>query len=387
MESCNVLIVGGGPAGSSCAWKLTGAGLDVIVLDKSNFPRDKVCGGWITPAVVEELQLDVGDYRQGRTFQPITGFHIGLLNRPAVETHYDRAISYGIRRCEFDHYLLQRSSARLRLGTPFKSAKRSERGWIVNDSIETPLIVGAGGHFCPVARLLGAQLGSTEPAIAAQEIEFEMDEAQAASCGVLPEVPELHFCEDLQGYGWCFRKGNFLNVGLGRLDNRKLSEHVADFRQFLIRKRSIASDAPHKFRGHAYLSYQDSPRKRVGDGVLLMGDAAGLAYPQSGEGIRPAIESAMMAAEVIVAAMGDYSAQALEPYQTRLSNRFGERQRIGRLSDWIPGQLKRRLAGKLLSTHWFTRRVVMDRWFLHDTEPPLISTSITFQQPIRIGAD
>jgi geranylgeranyl reductase family protein len=386
MESCDVLIVGGGPAGSSCAWKLTEAGLGVIVLDKSNFPRDKVCGGWITPAVVEELQLDVGDYRQGRTFQPITGFRVGLSGRSAVETHYDRAISYGIRRCEFDHYLLQRSGARLRLGTPFESAKRSGRGWIVNDSIETPLIVGAGGHFCPVARLLGAQLGSIEPAIAAQEIEFEMDEAQTARCGVLPEVPELYFCEDLRGYGWCFRKGNFLNIGLGRLDNRRLSNHVADFRQFLIEKGSIAADAPRRFRGHAYLSYQSSSRTRVGDGLLLMGDAAGLAYPQSGEGIRPAIESAMMAAEAIVGAMGDYSAQALEPYQTQLSNRFGERQPIGRLSDWIPGQLKRRLAGKLLSTHWFTRHIVMDRWFLHDMEPPLTSTAMVFRQPIRVGA-
>ena len=63
MNTCEVLIVGGGPAGSACAWKLRQAGLDVIVMDKAAFPRDKVCAGWITPQVVEDLAFDIDDYR------------------------------------------------------------------------------------------------------------------------------------------------------------------------------------------------------------------------------------------------------------------------------------------------------------------------------------
>ena len=55
MESCEVLIVGGGPAGSSCARRLCDAGIDAMILDKAMFPRDKVCGGWITPQVLEAL--------------------------------------------------------------------------------------------------------------------------------------------------------------------------------------------------------------------------------------------------------------------------------------------------------------------------------------------
>ena len=55
VRSCDVLIVGGGPAGSTCAWQLVRAGLDVLVMDKHNFPRDKVCAGWITPAVGESI--------------------------------------------------------------------------------------------------------------------------------------------------------------------------------------------------------------------------------------------------------------------------------------------------------------------------------------------
>ena len=115
MEQCDALIVGGGPAGSTLAWKLGQAGLDVMVMDKKSFPRDKVCAGWITPAVVEALQLDVDDYAGSRTFQPIRRFRTGLIGGDEVETSYDEVVSFGIRRREFDHYLLQRSKARLAL--------------------------------------------------------------------------------------------------------------------------------------------------------------------------------------------------------------------------------------------------------------------------------
>ena len=81
MDLCDVLIVGGGPAGSACAWALRHAGLDVLILDAATFPRDKVCAGWITPQVVTELRIDVEEYRRGRTFQPIMGFRTGIILR------------------------------------------------------------------------------------------------------------------------------------------------------------------------------------------------------------------------------------------------------------------------------------------------------------------
>ncbi|HUJ49063.1 MAG TPA: FAD-dependent oxidoreductase, partial [Bryobacteraceae bacterium] len=62
MDTFDVLIVGGGPAGSSCACKLRRSGLEVAILDRQRFPRDKVCGGWITPAVLSELEIDPADY-------------------------------------------------------------------------------------------------------------------------------------------------------------------------------------------------------------------------------------------------------------------------------------------------------------------------------------
>ena len=85
MMTCDVLIVGGGPAGSTCAWRLRQAGLDVMVVDLATFPRDKVCAGWITPQVVTELCLDTQAYARRRTFQPIIGFRVGLIG-PATVT-------------------------------------------------------------------------------------------------------------------------------------------------------------------------------------------------------------------------------------------------------------------------------------------------------------
>ena len=118
METCDILIIGGGPAGSSCARRLNEAGLDVIVLDKSNFPRDKVCAGWITPAVIEDLDLDLDHYAHGRVCQRIQGFRTGTMDGTCTYNDYKRTVSFGIRRYEFDHYLLSNSGARLMLNNP-----------------------------------------------------------------------------------------------------------------------------------------------------------------------------------------------------------------------------------------------------------------------------
>jgi menaquinone-9 beta-reductase len=363
-ESCDVLIVGGGPAGSSCARMLRRAGLDVLILDKSEFPRDKVCAGWITPQVVEELEIDTRDYAQDRVLQPIKSFIAGMGERTGKPVHYDRIVSYGIRRCEFDNYLVQRCGARLRLGEAWESMERVADRWLVNGTISAALVIGAGGHFCPVARFLGANLGKGERAIAAQEIEFEMTDEQATRCGVEHDRPELYFCDDLKGYGWCFRKGNFLNVGLGREGNHRLAEHVHAFSDWLQAQGKVPADAPSRFKGHAYLLYSHAKRPVVGDGVLIIGDAAGLAYPESGEGIRPAIESGLMAAQIVAAARGDYSKQRLSEYQAKLEARFGERNGDS-LASSLPESWKLALARSLMQTQWFTRNVVLNRWFLH----------------------
>jgi flavin-dependent dehydrogenase len=364
MNACDCLIVGGGPAGSSCARVLVAAGLDVVILDKANFPRDKTCGGWITPAVVDELKLDLAEYGNGRICQPITGFRTGLLGGPVIQTAYKHVVSYGIRRCEFDDYLLRRSSARLWLGTSLTGLRRENERWIVNDSISTPLVIGAGGHFCPVARDLRGALDTSSTTVFAQEAEFEMTPAEAGACRVKPEVPELFFCGDLCGYAWCFRKGSFLNIGMGREQDRNLPAQIAEFCETLQERGRVPRGIRPRFHGHAYHLYGTGPRQIVADGALLIGDSAGLAFAQSGEGIRPAIESGLLAAGTILAAGGGYRRSALTGYERQLTARFGRRSVSGELS-FIPAGWRQALAARLLATHWFTRRVVLDRWFLH----------------------
>src|SRR3984893_15644798 len=287
MVTCDALIVGGGPAGSTCAWQLRQSGLDVLIVDRAAFPRDKVCAGWITPQVVTALRLDTQAYARGRTFQPITGFRVGLIDgRGETGVAYDRPVSFGIRRCEFDHYLPQRADARLALGAPITSIRKDGGQWIVHDEIRTPMLVGAGGSGCPVARMLNGRVRAGGPLVIAQEAEPHLDAGDRESLAIDGEAPELFFCRDLQGYGWCVRKGEYLNVGLGSLDPRSLTAAAASFLPFLAAGRKIPARMSWRWRGHSY-AVNAAPRRRLVDaGVLLVGDAAAVADPQSGEGIR-----------------------------------------------------------------------------------------------------
>lgn len=367
----DVLIIGGGPAGSSLAWALRKSGMDIAIMDKAEFPRQKVCAGWVTPAVMQELNVDLDDYADGRVLQPITGFRISQLGQKQVQSHYSGdPVSYGIRRIEFDNYLLQRSKAKLLTGNTFKRMERIDNGWRVNGDINAKLVIGAGGHFCPVARAIGSK-GVSELAVAAQEVEFEMTPEQAAASSIDAEVPELFFTPDLKGYGWVFRKGDYLNIGLGREDRHKLSSHVQDFVQYLKQQNKIPQDLPGKFNGHAYLLYPHAIRNIVSDNVLLIGDAAGLAYPQSGEGIRPAVESALLAARIIDDCHGDYAAAKLHNYHVLIEQRFGERHPGPDLMEHLPLGIKQLVASELMKTRWFTRKIVTDRWFLQSHQEPM----------------
>lgn len=380
MEACEVIIVGGGPAGSSCAWKLGRAGIDVVVLDKHQFPRHKVCAGWVTPPVLEELELDAAHYQQQAVLQPITRFITGLMDGPEIETVYHRIVSYGIRRCEFDDYLLRRTNAKLRLGEAFRSLRREGTDWIVNEELRAHIVIGAGGHFCPVARQFSKLpdvtqaseiIDSTQqPTVVAQEVEFEMTEDQQRHCSIQPDRPELFFCPDLKGYGWVFRKGNFVNIGLGREGEVHLSNHVAAFVQCLAARGKLTFDFTDRFRGHAYHLRTVLPQTIAEDDILLIGDAAGLAERQSGEGIRPAIESGLLAASTIIEADGRYGPEVGANYANKLRARF-DASSSSSPTNWVPSVLRLFAARWLMTSRWFARSVLLDRWFLHASQPPL----------------
>jgi geranylgeranyl reductase family protein len=358
MARCDALIVGGGPAGSTCARTLTRAGWHVVLIDRASFPRDKVCAGWVTPGVFRLLDLDPEEYRTtGLTIQPITGFRTSIMGSGELETRYRRTISYAIRRCEFDAFLLARCGADVRQQTPLESLERRGDEWVANGEIATPVVIGAGGHFCPVARILRGRHADARPVVA-KEAEFRLEEDDSTTDG---ELPELFFCRDLEGYGWCVRKGRHLNIGLGRRERGDLNPHVDDFKAFLERRGLARRASIVKWHGHAYLASGAGARPLIGDGIMLTGDAAGLAYPESGEGIKPAIESGRLAADTLIAARGR-SRQHLRAYEDELRRRYPS-------SVTTPAVLAgiTRVIGRILMrSPLFTRRVVIDRWFLRE---------------------
>ena len=321
-----------------------------------------------------------------------------------VCTDYMSDVSYGIRRREFDAFLLKRSGATVVEGTRVTSLNRAGHSWTINDSHTAPVLVGAGGHFCPVARALQAPDDHRREqggVVLAQEIEIPITDDMAAR---VPSRPEFHFSPDLGGYGWIFRKGGYLNVGFGHIadgdtglkprrhgaepDNsggapstaqpvsgggpsgpQTFKEMAAAYQQWLSSRADLPREALERWKGHAYL-LAPRGRRAVGDGVLLVGDAAGLAFPASGEGIRSAVESGTMAAQAIVAARGDYSTARLAPYAASLARTFGHR-RADVLSALVPEAVRQAIAPLLMRSAWFTRHVLIDRWFLRPDIRPL----------------
>lgn len=367
MIRCDALVVGGGPAGSTCARTLRRAGWNVVVADRAAFPRDKVCAGWLTPGVFPLLELDPDEYRAaGLTLQEITAFRTGMLAGTSnhrgsrlLETQYPHVVSYAIRRCEFDDFLLRRADVRVLERTPVTALRRSGDRWIVatnNEAIETPVVVGAGGHFCPVARHLQGS-ADTLPPVVAKEAEFRLEGRDARVDG---QPPELLFCRDFEGYGWCVRKGEYLNVGIGRRVSHDFASHVRNFIALLEASGRLRPGTPLKWRGHAYFASGVGTRPLVGDGMLIAGDGAGLAYPESGEGIHPAIASGRLAADTLIAAHGRYAVEDLEPYASALGRLHPPARRPAAPVRTATAALGRLLLGSPL----FTRRVLLDRWFL-----------------------
>ncbi len=394
MTSWDAIVIGGGPGGSSAARALVAAGMRVVVIDAARFPRDKICAGWVTPGVLTRLDLTPAELSaHGLTVQPIAGFKTSLVGGHPICTDYDADVSYGIRRREFDAFLLKRSGATVVEGTRLTSLNRDGNNWTINDSHTAPVLVGAGGHFCPVARALQApddHQREQAGVVLAQEIEIPITDDIAAR---VPSRPEFHFSRDLGGYGWIFRKGAYLNVGFGHIadgdaglkprrhtadpDNsgggpsgpQTFKEMAAAYQQWLSSRTDLPREALERWKGHAYL-LAPRGRRAVGAGVLLVGDAAGLAFPASGEGIRTAVESGTLAAQAIIAARGDYSSARLAPYAASLARTFGHR-RADVLSAIVPEAVRQAIAPLLMRSAWFTRHVLIDRWFLRPDVRPL----------------
>ena len=373
MRTHDVVVIGGGPAGATCAWALGHAGADVVVLDRQRFPREKPCAGWITPSVFETIGVTPSEYVDaGCTLQPFMAFQTSVIGEPAIATQFPEPVSYGIRRFEFDAFLLRRLVSPVLEGTPLVSLRREHGAWIVNESMRAPIVVGAGGHFCPVARHLH---GGTRRAVVARRMELRLEPDEP--CGVSGATPELYFSSDLDGYGWCIRKGRYLNLGIGRRGASAFRSHVVAFAGFLEREGKVPPRAAdwRQWQGHAYALAGDGG-PAVSDGLVLVGDAAGLAERESGEGIGPAVESACVAAKTIIEAKGRYGTDELREY-----------------ADWVaahalpPGlaaSLRARVpafVGRTLLRSPAFARLVIERWFLRTPIPAASPQRVIHTRP------
>jgi flavin-dependent dehydrogenase len=292
MRSSEVIIVGGGPAGSSAARRLRGAGADVLVLDRERFPRLKLCAGWITPEVVRELGMDLGDYPHRLLTFPRLRVHYGRLSLPVP------CVQHSIRRYEWDAWLLERAGAPVEQHN-VREIVRDGAGYVIDGAYRCRYLIGAGGTRCPVYRNLFRELNprAHELQIVTLEHEIEYD-WQDGDC-------HLWFCEhELPGYSWYVPKeSGWLNVGVGGFAERikstgqDIKAHWAQFAAKL--DGGLTRGAHYDPAGYSYFlrGRVDVVRR---DNAFITGDAAGLASRDLGEGIGPAIRSGLRAAAAIL---------------------------------------------------------------------------------------
>jgi len=276
----DVIVVGGGPGGSTAAWRLAKAGLRPLVLDAAVFPRVKICAGWVTPEALRDLEVDPDKYPL--TIQPFSACVLEFEGA-RHETGWRTPASYGIIRREFDLYLLERAAAAgadVRWGIRVTGVEQRPDGVTVQTDrgrFEAPLVIGAGGHRCPVARILG-EVSPLEEVVAAQESETRLPPEWVERLGPLLRAPELYVEPDLRGYGWYFPKRDFVNIGIGCTGGgdgslpRRREALVAALRA----SGRLPDDMPiEPFKGHAYVVRRRAPRRLSGRASCWWGTRQG----------------------------------------------------------------------------------------------------------------
>jgi geranylgeranyl reductase family protein len=321
----DVCILGAGPAGSAASMYLSQHGVHHILIDKSEFPRDKVCGDALSgkvvyalnrvyPGLVKQIVQNQEQYHPswGITFVSPNGKKLNVPFKNDIEES-EQAPGFIATRYEFDHFLFkntQSSFSVVKSGVEATDIKFNSSGVNINLSDQTSisasiLIDGTGAHST-LARNLGIQMELNHHSAGLRQYYSNVK-------GLHPQgFIELHFIKDiLPGYFWIFpMPGNRANVGLGML-SAAISKNKVNLKKSLekiirehpiISKRFLNAEALEKPKGWG-LPMGSKKRVISGDRLMLTGDAASLIDPFTGEGIGNAMISGKYAAETAIEAL------------------------------------------------------------------------------------
>ncbi len=294
MEQFDVLVVGAGPAGSATALHLARSGARVLLADKARFPRDKPCGGGVTGRAVRHAPCDIEAVVEHVVDRFVLRARYG---RPVARTSREPLILMTQRRW-LDLHLAEQAAA---AGAEFRDGVRVEGLEVGEDGVSAVVgsspvrcsfLIAADGANGVVARAVGLGDGIVRGVALEGNVAWgALDPAPYkgttwVELGVVPG-----------GYGWVFPKGDHANVGVGGWldEGPRLREHLDQ----LARVHGLDPGALTDVRGHRL------PMRRLGSPaasgrVLLVGDAAGLVDPLSGDGIYEAFVSARLAAEAVL---------------------------------------------------------------------------------------
>ncbi|NJP49163.1 geranylgeranyl reductase family protein [Streptomyces sp. SBST2-5] len=361
-NTADVIVVGAGPAGSTTAYHLARAGLDVLLLEKTEFPREKVCGDGLTPRAVKQLVamgIDISEeagWLRNKGLRIIGGGVRLQLDWPDLASFPD----YGLvrKRDDFDEQLArqaQKAGARLyercNVSAPVIDDRTGRitgvRAKLGEDKREVtfhaPLVVAADGNSTRLSLAMGLHRREDRPMGVAVRTYFTSPRHDDDYLESWLELWDRRGPQDrlLPGYGWIFGMGDGTsNVGLGVLNTSEAFKEL-DWREVLKAWcASMPEDwgyTPENMTGPirgAALPMAFNRQPHYTRGLLLVGDAGGLVNPFNGEGIAYAMESGQIAADVIVQAQARATpAQreiALRRYPRILKDTYGGYYTLGR---------------------------------------------------------